>query len=75
LVLFFAADLISEAEYFEILKEKGRTGNLEEEAYLYAKSNFESFVEAIKKQGWTTDYNLLGPSEWRASWNNLKKQQ
>lgn len=61
-------------EYVEMLQSKGESGDLKEKSYLYTRENFEKFVEAIKKQGWMTSYNLLGASEWRATWSNLKKQ-
>ncbi|XP_077995732.1 RUS family member 1-like [Glandiceps talaboti] len=30
---------------------------------------FPRFVKELENTGWVTDYNLLGPDEWRANWN------
>ncbi|XP_070572784.1 RUS family member 1-like [Ptychodera flava] len=34
-----------------------------------AEKLFPGFVKELEQSGWVTEYNLLGPDEWRATWN------
>lgn len=38
-------------------------------SYLYTLSIIDRFRQEVRESGWLTDPVLLGPEEWRATWN------
>ena len=69
-------------EYLQFIYDNMTTFNLSltpensvEISYQFVKSHFDGFVDALSVRGWVTDYNLLGPTEWRSVWAEPQKSK